>query len=43
MTGILSPAVPAAYSARVLRRCRSPEISIRSVTSIRAVNTNRSA
>jgi len=28
---------------RVVLRCRSPKISIRSVTSVRAVSTNRSA
>jgi hypothetical protein len=43
MTGILSPAVPAAYPAWVFRRCRSLEISSRSVISTRAVSTNRSA
>jgi len=32
-----------AYLARTDRRCRSPKISIRSVTSVRAVSTNRSA
>ena len=33
----------ASYSARASRRCRSPKISIRSVTSVRAVSTNRCA
>ena len=32
----------AAYAARILRRCRSPKISIRSVSSVRTVNTTRS-
>jgi hypothetical protein len=43
MTGILSPAVPPAYLARVPRRCRSPKISSRLVISIRPVSGNRSA
>src|SRR6266576_4458812 len=33
----------ASYPARTSRRCRSPKISIRSVTSARAVSTNRCA
>jgi hypothetical protein len=33
----------ASYSARIVRRCRWPKISIRSVTSVRAVSTNLSA
>jgi hypothetical protein len=32
-----------AYTASTCRRCRSPKISIRSVTSVRTVNTKRSA
>jgi hypothetical protein len=35
--------VVASYWARTCRRWRSPKISIRSVTSVRAVSTNRSA
>jgi hypothetical protein len=30
-------------AAKIVRRCRSPKMSIRSVTSVRAVSTNRSA
>ena len=33
----------ATYWARIVRRCRWPKMSIRSVTSVRAVSTNRSA
>jgi hypothetical protein len=43
MTGTLSPPSRPTYPARALRRCRSPEIISRSVISIRAVSTNRSA
>jgi hypothetical protein len=43
MTGILSPTVPADVLSEVLRSCGSPEISIRSVISSRAVSTSRSA
>jgi hypothetical protein len=43
MTGILSPAPPADALGEVLRRCRSPVISLRSVISIQAVSTNCSA
>jgi len=37
------PVVVALVLARSVRRCRSPKISIRSVISVRAVSTNRSA
>jgi len=43
MTSTLGPAVPPDVPGEVLRRCRSPEISVKSVISIRAVSTNRSA
>jgi hypothetical protein len=38
-----SSVVVASYWARIVRRCRWPKISIRSVTSVRAVSTNLSA